>query len=84
MVLGAAIQCRCQDAGDSRLADAAMPAENVAMGAASLLDGVLKRTGDVLLPDDLGEPLRTVFAGQDGITHGGEDSIIRDRDWFWD
>jgi hypothetical protein len=30
------------------------------------------------LSDDLGELLRTVFAGQDGVTHEGEASIIRD------
>jgi hypothetical protein len=31
----------------------------------------------VLLSDDLGELLRTVFAGQDGVTHA-EETIIRD------
>ena len=33
------------------------------MGRSSLLNGVLERTGNVLLPDDLGEFLWTVFAG---------------------
>src|SRR5579864_5405964 len=69
-VFGAAVQRHGQDAGDRRLANTAMPAEDVAMGGTSLFDGVLQRTGNVLLSDDLGEPLRTVFAGQDGVTHG--------------
>jgi hypothetical protein len=34
----------------------------------------------MLLSDDLGEFLRAVFAGQDGVTHEGEETIIRDRD----
>ena len=46
-----------------------MAAENVAMGGASLLDSVLEGAGDVLLSDDLGKFLRTVFAGQDGVAH---------------
>ena len=69
-ILGAAVQGHGQNAGDRGLADAAMAAENVAVGGASLLDGVLQGAGDVLLSDDLGEFLRTVFAGQDGVTHG--------------
>src|SRR5271166_1349850 len=47
-----------------------MAAEDVAVGGASLLDGVLQGAGNVLLSDDLGEFLRTIFAGQDGVTHG--------------
>ncbi len=70
LILGAAVQGHGQDAGDGRFADAAMAAEDVAVGGASLLDGVLQGAGDVLLSDDLGEFLRTVFAGQDGVTHG--------------
>ena len=69
-IFGAAIQCHRQNASDGGLADAAMAAEDVAVGGASLLDGVLEGAGDVLLSDDLGEFLRTVFAGQDGVTHG--------------
>jgi hypothetical protein len=38
----------------------------------------LQGAGNVLLSDDLGELLRTVFARQDGIAHGGEATIIRD------
>ena len=69
-VLGTAIERHGQNAGDRSLADASMTAEDVAMGGTSLLDGVLEGTGDVLLSDDLGELLRTVFAGQDRVTHG--------------
>src|SRR5271165_621996 len=47
-----------------------MAAKDVAVGGARLLDGVLQGAGNVLLSDDLGESLRTVFAGQDGVTHG--------------
>jgi hypothetical protein len=38
----------------------------------------LQRVGNVLLSDDLGELLRTVFARQDGVAHGEENTIIRD------
>src|SRR5579863_2909951 len=78
MVLGAAVQSHCQDAGDGGLADASVSAEDVPVGGASLLDGVLEGAGDVLLSDDLGELLRTVFASQNGVTHEGEEMIIRD------
>ena len=83
MVLGAAIQSGREDAGNGGFADTAMAAEDVAVGGASLLDGVLEGAGDVLLPDDLGELLGTVFSGQDGITHVVEDTIIRDETGPW-
>ena len=67
-----------QNAGDCGFADAAVSAEDVAVGGASLFDGVLQGAGDVLLSDDLGELLRTVLAGQDGVAHGREETIIRD------
>ena len=78
MIFGAAIQGHGQNAGDGGLADAAVAAEDIAVRDAFLRDGVLEGAGDVLLSDDLGEFLRTVFAGQDGVTHEGEESIIRD------
>ena len=78
MIFGAAVQSRSEDAGDCGFADAAMSAENIAVGRASLLDGILQGAGDVLLSDDLRKLLGTVFAGQDGITHEDEESIIRD------
>jgi hypothetical protein len=48
-----------------------MPAENISVGGASLLQSVLQGAGDVLLSDNLGEFLRPVFARQDGIAHEG-------------
>ena len=78
MILRAAVQSRRQNAGDRGLPDAAMSAVDVAVRCSSLLDRILERAGDVLLSDDLGELLRTVFTGQDGITHESEESIIRD------
>ena len=77
MVLRPAIQRHRQNARDGGLADAAMPAEDVAVGDALLLDGILQRAGDVLLPDHVGELLWTVFARQNLVTHGRENSIIR-------
>jgi hypothetical protein len=70
VIFRAAIQGGGQNAGDGGFADAAVSAENVAVGGASLLDGVLQSAGDVLLSDDLGEFLRTILAGQDGVAHG--------------
>ena len=43
------------------------------MRNALLFDGVGERLRDVLLPNDLGEPLRAVFAGYDLIRHSGLD-----------
>jgi hypothetical protein len=56
-----------------------MAAENVSVGGSPLFEGVLERAGNVLLPDDLGELLWTVFARQDGVAHESENTIIRDR-----
>jgi hypothetical protein len=47
-----------------------MTAENVSVSGAALLQSVLQRACDVLLSDDLGKFLRTVFARQDGVAHG--------------
>ena len=69
-ILGAAVKGHSQNASYGRFANAAVAAEDVAVGGASLLDRVLEGTGDVLLSDDLGELLRTIFAGQDRVTHG--------------
>jgi hypothetical protein len=78
VIFRAAVQGRGQDAGDCSLTDAPVAAEDVAMGGAPLLDRVLQGPGDVLLADDLGEPLWTVFAGQDSVGHERESLIIRD------
>ncbi len=56
-----------------------MPAEDVPVGSASLFESVLQGAGNVLLSDNLGEFLRTIFARQDGIAHEPENMIIRDR-----
>ena len=70
LIFRAAVQGHGQDARDRGFANAAVAAEDVAVGGASLFEGVLEGAGDVLLSDDLGEFLGTVFAGQDGVTHG--------------
>jgi hypothetical protein len=46
-----------------------MSAENVAMGGASLLDSVLQGASDVVLSNDFGEFLRTIFSGENLIAH---------------
>src|ERR1017187_7826853 len=51
MVLRLAVQRHRQNTRDGRLADAAMAARDVAVGNASLRNGVLQRAGDVSLPD---------------------------------
>src|SRR6476660_1182804 len=63
-----AVQSHSQNAGDGRLPNSPMPAKNVPMGNPSLLNGVFKRTGNVLLPNHLRELLRPVFTCQDLIT----------------
>jgi hypothetical protein len=72
MIFRAAVQSGSEDAGNRSLSDAPMSAENVAVGGASLLDRVLEGAGDVFLSDDLGELLRTVFAGEDGVGHAAK------------
>ncbi len=69
MIFGPAVERHGQDARDSGFADAAVSAEDVAMRDAPLLNGILQGTGDVLLPDDVGEFLRSILAGEDLVTH---------------
>jgi ABC-type ATPase with predicted acetyltransferase domain len=65
-----------------------MTAENVAVSGSPLFKSILERAGDVVLADDLGELLRTVFTGQYLITHDEDvrkkrakpDGIIRDAE----
>ena len=40
-----------------------MSAEDVSVRRPSLLQGVLQGAGNMFLPDDLGEFLRTIFTG---------------------
>jgi hypothetical protein len=69
MVLGAAIQSRRKNTGYGRLPDSAVAAEDVPVGRPSLLDPILQRASHMLLSDDFGEFLGTVFARENGITH---------------
>jgi hypothetical protein len=49
-----------------------MPAEDVTVSGAALLDRILQSASDVLLPDNFRELLRTVFSGKDLVAHGKE------------
>jgi len=73
-----AIQGRGQNPRHGSLSNSTMAAEDVAVRGSSLFKGVLQGACDVLLPDHLGELLRTVFTRQDGIAHEPEEMIIRD------
>ena len=64
-----AVERHGQDAGDGGFADAAVAAEDVAVGDAPLLERVQQGAGDVLLPDDVAEELGAVFAGENLIGH---------------
>ena len=81
MVLRLAIQRHRQDARDGGLADAAMPAEDVAVRNPALLDGVLQGASDVLLTDDVGEFLWPVFARENLVTHGRKIRLYGLRLW---
>jgi len=57
----AAVQAHGQDAGNSRLPDATMSAEDIAVGDALLFDGIFEGARNVLLPDHIGKCLRTIL-----------------------
>ncbi len=65
----AAVQGHGDDAGDGGFADAAVPREDVAVRDAVLGEGVHQGAGDVVLAGYVGEALRTVFSGQNLVTH---------------
>ena len=69
MIGRTAIQRHRQNARHRGFPNAAMPAKNVAVSHAVLLNGIFQRASDMLLPDHVGEALRTVFAGQDRVAH---------------
>jgi hypothetical protein len=69
----AAVQSRGQNPRHGGFSNAAMAAENVTVRRSFLLESILQGTGNVLLADDLGEFLRTIFTRQDGIAHAGRD-----------
>ena len=62
-----AVEALGEDAGDRGLADAAGAAEQVGVGDAVQPDGVAQGLDDVVLADDVLEPLRPVAAGDDGV-----------------
>ena len=67
---GAAVEGHGHDARDGGFADAAMAGEDVAVGDAVLAERVHQGAGDVVLAGDVGKALRTVFSGQNLVTHG--------------
>src|SRR6185369_3161442 len=70
MVFRTAVQSHRQNSSDGGFSDTAVSAEDVSMGDALLLDSVLERSSDVVLPNDVGELLGPVFAGKDLVAHG--------------
>ncbi len=68
--LVAAVERHGQDAGDGGFADAAMAGKNISVRYPVLAEGVKQGTGHVILAGHIGESLRTVFSGQNLITHG--------------
>ena len=67
--LGAAVQRHGQDARDGGFADAAMPGKDVAVRNAVLAERIHQRARHVVLAGHVGKALRTVFSGQNLITH---------------
>ena len=70
-----AVERHGQDAGNGSFADAAVAAEDVAVGDAALDERVEKRAGDVLLPDNVAEKLGAVFAGENLVGHLSESML---------
>ena len=64
-----AVQRHGHNARDGGLADAAMPREDVAVRDAVLRERIQQRARDVVLAGNVGKALRTVFPGQNLITH---------------
>jgi len=63
------IQRFCQDAGGRGFSDATRTDEEISLREALRVHGILQGAGDVILPDHLGEGLRTVFSGEHTVTH---------------
>ena len=74
MIFRAAVQRHRQNSGDGRFAYAAVAAEYVSVRNPLLLNGILQSASDVVLPNHIGELLRTVFSGKDLIAH--RDNLI--------
>ncbi len=64
-----AIQRLRQDARGRGFPDPSRTDEKVSLREAFRIHRVLERARDVVLPDDLGEGLRTVFSGEHTVTH---------------
>ena len=63
------IQRLRKDAGGRGFPDAARANEKIGLREALRVNGILQGAGDVVLPDNLGEGLRTVFSGEHTVTH---------------
>jgi hypothetical protein len=72
LVRRAAVQGHGQDSRNRSFPNTTMPAEDVTVSGAALLDRILQSASDVLLPDNFRELLRTVFSGKDLVAHGKE------------
>ena len=64
-----AVQRFREDSRGRRFSGAARAEKNVRMCQAVLLDGILERAGDVILPDDFAERLGPVFSGKNRVAH---------------
>ena len=66
-----------EDARERGLADAAGAGEQISVVQPLLGERVRERTHDVLLPDELREVARPVFAGKDEIAHAMENGVLK-------
>src|SRR5207249_4812149 len=64
-----AVERLCQDARRRRFPCPARPDKKIGVGQAILLDRILERASDVVLPDDIVERLGSVFAGENLVAH---------------
>jgi hypothetical protein len=58
-----------QDARARRLADPAYPGEEKGVGDAPGIDGIPQRSGNVVLPDQIGEAHGAPLAREDDVAH---------------
>ncbi len=66
---GLAVQSLRQNAGGGGLADSARTHKKIGLRKPAGVHRILKCARDVLLPDDFGECLRTILAGENSVTH---------------
>src|SRR5439155_1164782 len=71
LIRGPAIQSHRQNTRHRCFPNPAVTAKNVAVRRPPLLNGILERAGNMLLPDYLGKFLRPVLTREDLIAHGG-------------